>query len=633
MNERLVIYLASIPVLGVGAQWIAWRLRMPSILVLLALGIGLRYVVNLDHLLGELAQAGETKGHGSQLSTNLLFPMVSLAVAVILFEGGLTLRLAELKKAGNSVLRLCTLGVLASWGLTTLAAWLFVGLPWALAALIGAILVVTGPTVIAPLLRHVKPSKKVGSIAKWEGIVVDPIGAILAVLVFQIISESGQPLYAVLGKTLLAGSVLGLAGGAVLVQLLKRYWIPDFLQGVAVLAMVLGVFVASNLFQSESGLVTVTVLGMYLANQKQVSLQHVAEFKEHLTVLLISCLFIVLGSRLNPMDLLELKLGGLAFVLSVIFVIRPAAVFWSTIQSDLTLPERTFLAFLAPRGIVAAAVTSVFALELSHLVAEAQQADAMNASLTALDQHAHKLEPLTFLVITCTVAFYGLCAGPIARRLGLAEAKPQGVLIAGGGPWIQSIANAIHAEGFQVLLVDTNYRHVAAARMAGMPAECASILSEHVREELDLGGIGRLLAMTPNDEVNALAIQELTHQFGRANVYQLAPWDAGTGRRESVAEHLRGRDLFGDGLHHDKLMNLMTHGYEIKTTKVSGEFTFEHFREMYGESAILLFVIDETRNLIICTAEDPTMPKTGQTIITLIDGTQEAPDTGKSTPK
>lgn len=613
MESKLLYYLAGVPLLGVAAQWLAWRLRLPSILLLLAFGMALGALgLNPDAILAK-ATGGE-----AEAGPQLLFPIVSLAVAVVLFEGGLTLRFSELKQAGHDVLRLCTIGVTVSWGLTAAAAhWLF-HFDWGIAALLGAILVVTGPTVIAPLLRHIQPERRVGSIVKWEGIVVDPIGAVLAVIVFEIIAPGGQRAMAdmlvVLFKTVAVGGALGLATGILLVQLVRRYWIPDFLQGVFFLAAALGVFAVSNIVQRESGLVTVTVLGVYLANQKQASIRHVIEFKEHLVVLFISCLFIVLGSRLELSSLLGLNTAGAAFLALMIFAVRPASVLVATLGSQLNLRERCFLAMLAPRGIVAAAVTSVFALELVHQANLHED----NRHLAFLAGQADNLVPLTFLVIVGTVSFYGLTAAPIARWLKLAQPNPQGILFGGAEKWIREVAKAIREEGFAVLLVDTNFRNVSAARQAGLPAECASILSEHIREEVDLGGIGRLLALTPNDEVNALAAREFAHLFGRANVYQLVPWDVGTGKRQSVAEHLRGRPLFHEKLTWDELDRRVGGGAQIKKTRITEEFTFDDFRQYYGPSAVVLFVIEDRKRLRICTGQEERVPNRGQTIIALV---------------
>ena len=617
IHEHLFFYyLAFVPLLGIAAQWLAWHLRLPSILLLLGFGVALGSVVNPDELLAELAHADSAASVGPQI----LFPIVSLSVAVILFEGGLTLRFAELKEAGSVVLRLVTLSALVSWVLTGVAASLCLGLDARLAALIGAILVVTGPTVVAPMLRQIQPSRKLASIVKWEGIVIDPIGAVLAVLVFEFVfAEGGQATAAstalLLLKTAAIGGVLGVVTASLLVQCVKRYWIPDFLHGVVFLTVALGIFALSNLLQEESGLVTVTVLGIALANQKSISIHHVLEFKEHLRVFLISCLFIVLGSRIDPFDVYQLGIGGVVFLAVMIVAVRPASVFLASIGGKLSIRERTFLACLAPRGIVAAAVSSVFALKLA--------ASAGETAGTALAEQATTLVPITFLVIVGTVFVYGFFAAPIAKRLRLSDPNPQGILFAGAEPWIREIALQIQREGFQVLLVDTNYANVAAANMSGLPAECASILSEHVRDELDLAGIGRLLALTPNDEVNSMAVREFAHLFGRANVYQLTPWDDRSGRRTSISEHLRGRLLFAEDLHHDELAQHVGCDRQLKGTKLTNEFTYDDFRERYGDSAIVLFTIDEAKKLSVRTPDQTEAPQPGQIVLALIDSVDE----------
>ncbi|MCB9921597.1 MAG: sodium:proton antiporter [Planctomycetaceae bacterium] len=624
-EQAFFYYLAGVPLLGIAAQWLAWRLRLPSILLLLGIGVAVGSLVSPDELLAHLAGVDTTT---TAVGSRVLFPIVSLSVAVILFEGGLTLRFHELREAGSGVLRLVTVGALSSWLLTSVAGVLLMDLDGRIATLVGAILVVTGPTVVAPMLRQIQPARRIASTVKWEGIVIDPIGAILAVLVFEFVfahagHSSLAAISATLIKTIVVGSVSGLVTAAFLVQSVKRYWIPDFLHGVVFLTVAMGVFALSNLLQEESGLVTVTILGIALANQKSISIHHVLEFKEHLRVLLISCLFIVLGSRVDPRNVWNLGIGGASFLAVLILIVRPASVLLATIRSPLTFSERIFLGFLAPRGIVAAAVSSVFALKL------ASWSGLTNEDFT---RQADAIVPITFLVIAGTVFAYGLFAAPLARWLKLADPNPQGILFASAEPGIREIAQQLQREGFPVLLIDTNYAHIAAAKMEGVPAECASVLSDHVREELDLAGIGRLLAMTANDEVNSLAVREFSYLFGRANVYQLTPWDEGSGKRTSVSEHLRGRLLFGKHLNHDALAARFLVGNTVKSTKLSDEFSFEHFRARYSDSAIVLFVIDEAKKLTVCSPDTPLEPKAGQTIIALVEpaDSQDASNTHKN---
>lgn len=604
MEER-VLYLASVLVLGIATQWIAWRLRLPAILLLLVFGfaIGQLDFANTDRHIGEL-----------------LFPFVSLSVAVILFEGGLSLQFSELRETGRAFLRLVTAGVIVTWGLTTVAARWLLEFDWSIAALLGAILVVSGPTVIIPLLRHVRPNRRTGSIVKWEGIVNDPIGAVLAVLVFEAVKAGGlreataTTLYG-LFMTAAVGGVVGVGAAIVLIQLLKRFLIPDYLQSAVFLAATVAAFAGSNLIQRESGLVTVTVLGIILANQRTVSVNHVIEFKENLRVLLISTLFILLASRLRLNDLTSLGFAGLIF-LAALLVIRPVAVFLTTIGTELNVKEKWFLAWMAPRGIVAAAVSSLFALEMLEL-AEA------GFLVPEVAEQARRLVPVTFLVIVGTVTTYGLTAAPLARKLQIAEPNPQGILFGGGAPHVRAIASAVREAGFRVILVDTNHQNIAAARMAGLQTCAASILSEYVGEELDVSGVGRLLAMTPNDEVNAMAAMDFAPDFGRAEVYQLAPAPTRSTRQESVALHMRGRLLFGKEMTNERLAERFASGAIIKKTPLTEEFDYEAFRELYGETAVILFVIQKDGMLIVATADATPSPKPGQTLISLVDPVEE----------
>jgi CPA1 family monovalent cation:H+ antiporter len=599
--DRPLVFFSIVLGLGTLAQWLAWRLRLPSILVLLIVGFGVGYLCGDNP-----AVPGETISD-EVITQRLLFPLVSMSVGVIMFEGSLTLRFNELPAAGSIILRLVTIGAAVTWSLGALFAYTLVEMDARVAALTGAILVVTGPTVIGPLLRHVRPQRRVGSVLKWEGIVIDPIGAVLALLVFDaLFLHLGGSIPGLLVKIILIGVTLGLSAAYVMMLVIHRYWIPDFLHNPAFLAVALGMFALSNVLVPEAGLLTVTIMGIALANQKRIPVRHVLEFKENLRVLLISCLFIVLGARIRAEDLSSLGWGGLAFVAALILVVRPLSVFLATLGSEMSWQERTFLATLAPRGIVAAAVSSVFALEV------------MKYGTGDLPTGHDKIAPLTFLVIIVTVAVYGLAASPLAQVLKLAIANPQGILFVGAAVWVRRIAKSLHEEGIPVLLVDTNYRNIAAAGMEGLPAQCMSIVAEAM-EEIDLAGIGRLMATTPNDDLNTLSAVEFAPLFGRANVYQLAYRETAAARRSSGATHLSGRYPFDKEATYSKLSDRFAAGAVVKKTKISDEFTYEDFNARYGESALLLFVINEARQLLISPAEEPLKPRPGQTIIALVD--------------
>lgn len=561
-------------------------MKLPSILLLLIFGFALSHFTGtrIDNYL---------KDESSLLS------LVGFFVAIILFEGGLTLKFSELKEAGTPVLKLCTTAVALAFGLTTVAARFTLGYHWQICALLGAILVVTGPTVVAPLLRLIKPRRKVASIVKWEGIVVDPIGAVLAVLVFITIQQGGvgqgwDNVAIALMKTLVVGVGLGWGLAKLTESLMVRHLIPDFLESMFFLALVGVAFAGSNAIQHEAGLLTVTVLGVALANQKKVSVRHILEFKENLRVLIISLLFLMLSGRIGIPEIQLVWQKGLLFLAALILVVRPASVFLANLGSNrTTFREQLFLALLAPRGIVAAAVTSVFALQITG----AAKANPENETYVALAGEAGELVPLVFIVILGTVTFYGLLAAPLARRLGLSDANPTGILFAGADPWIRVVAKGLVNEGHHCLLLDTRFEKVSTARLDGLQAVRANILSKYAEEEIDFAGLGHLVAATPNNEVNSLAAREFQHRFGKANVWQLTPADVDSHHQKAVANHMRGRFCFLGGPRFTELSSFVRRGAEMKSTLLTEVFTLEDFKTTHGENAIILFTETEDKKL------------------------------------
>ncbi len=595
MTEHILFSLASIVIFGVGAQWLAWRLGLPSILLLLVAGF--------------LAGPGTGLIKPDEILGPLLFPIVSLSVAVILFEGGLGLRLNELYQSGHLIRNLVSLGALVTWLICTVAAILIANLPLELAVLLGAILVVTGPTVIGPLLRVVRPSEHIGAILKWEGIVIDPLGASLAVLVFEVIiaeellaTSTVMVAVQVVVLTLIAGFVLGFLGAVVIVVLLRRYWVPDYLQNLVVLMMVVLIFVIADIFQEESGLLAVTIMGIVLANQRFVSIKHILEFKENLGLLLIGGLFLLLTARLQLDDLTALGGESLLFLAVVIFIARPLAVWLSTLRSELTWRERAFLSWVAPRGIVAAAVSSLFAIRMAEEGIEG----------------AERLVPLTFLVIVGTVIVYSLTALPVARWLGIARPNPQGVLIVGARSLSCAIGHALQSRGYQVLLVDSNPAVCEQARMTGLPVKHGNILSDEMHRDIS-PGIGRLLALTANDEVNALASQEWLEVFGSAEVYQLTPHEAIDDGFAIHAQLLRGRPLFGHEVNYTFLVERLNAGAVIETITLPTNLDRTALRSTLSRVVIPFFLINQDGTLTVATAERPINLRPGQVIIGLVD--------------
>lgn len=606
LRMDLMLYLALVPTLGGLAQWLAWRSGLPAILILLLFGMVLGHFIRPDEFLTDLT------GGDSKAGPRILFPLVALSVAVIMLEGGLSLKLHELAESGAAALRLVTVGASLTWIGGTVAAHYTLAFPWRLSLLLGAILIVTGPTVIGPMLQHIRPSRRVGSALKWESIVIDPIGAVLAVLVFEqaFLSESDASIWGAvmtLTVTVAVGLTTGIGAGWVMSRAFRRFWVPDHLHGVVVLSMALLLFAISDLMAHESGLITVTVFGIWLANQKHSEIDHIIELKENLRTLLIGCLFIVLGSRIDVSDVIAIGIPGLVFLAVLILVVRPLSVFLSLAGTSLTIREQIFVAGLAPRGIVAAAVSSVFALELE------QRVDAVGMAGT------EQLGTVTFLVIVGTVATYGLAGGPLARLLGLSNRSTQGLLIAGADAWVRDFAAELKSLNVAVLLVDTNFNKVSQAKMAGLNAVCANILNEHAREELNLTGIGRLLAMTPNDEVNSLALRESRGLCERSRLYQLT-FKARTGENQRApTKNLLGRELFGKSHTFTSIKELHDSGARFKSTRLSESFTYRDFMAKHGDRAILLCALTEDGRMLINTVDAPLTPASGMTIVSLVN--------------
>ena len=375
------------------------------------------------------------------------------------------------------------------------------------------------------------------------------------------------------------------------------------------LAVALMAYAVSNLILPEVGLLTVTVIGVTLANQRTVLLTHIFEFKKNLSVLLISCLFIVLSARIQLDAVKSLGWGSLLFLAALIVVVRPASVILATTGSGLTWRQRAFLSLLAPRGIVAAAVTSVFALEIMKAVNRHE----LPAELAG---QVSKLVPLTFVVIVGTVSLYGIIAAPVARWLGLAARNPQGVLFVGAQPWVIEIAGLLREAGVDVMLIDRNAANVARARMAGLPANATDALSRYVSEDLELFGMGKLLAVTPNFEVNTLACDEFRHQFGLANVYQLRSGENAT-QRTDRSHRMKGRPLFAEKFNSEAIDQMIEHGARVKRTQITEKFTFTEFKARYGEDVLPMFVLDAAGKLTVLVHDSPE-PGAGQVIIGLI---------------
>jgi len=593
MPVSTVLLLAAIGVISLFCQWLAWRVKMPAILFLLAGGLA----------------AGPMFGFLTPEAVfgDLLFPLISLSVAIILFEGSLTLRHEEIRGHGKMVRNLIPVGSIVTCLIGTLAARWMLDVSWEVALLFGAISIVTGPTVIAPLLRSVRPDAKLANILRWEGIIIDPVGALLAVLVFEGIVSWGQgnvfghSLY-IFGKTLAVGFLIGAVAGYLNGIVLRKHLIPQYLHNAGTLTFMLGVYAISNELAHESGLLTVTVMGIWMANMKQVPIDDILEFKESLSVLLISALFIILAARVEFAAIAELGWGLVGVLAVLMLVARPVSIFLSSIGTSLNWRDKLFLSWIAPRGIVAAAVSALFAFQLEKLGYES----------------AGALVPLIFMLIIATVTLQSLTARPLARLLKVAEPAEFGFLILGANPVARMIAAALKKYDVPVTLADTNWENIRQARMDNIHVYFGNPVSEHASIHLDLTGIGNLLVISPYKHMNSLATYHFLDWFGNDSVFTLAEGDPDQKARHQTAEKIQmTRGLF-DGVSYAKLASLASQGYTVKTTQLSEEFTYEDFLEKHEHQALVLFVFDSKGRVAPVLDQDDVKPEDDWALISLV---------------
>lgn len=599
MSEDAMLELGGIIFLGIGAQWLAWRLKLPSILFLLIFGI----------------LAGPVTGfiHPDEIFGEFLLPFVSMAVAIILFEGGLSLRIKDLKKIGHVILALITIGVLITSAIITAACYYILHFNLEISLLIGAILVVTGPTVVGPLLNYIKPTGRVREILKWEGIIIDPIGALFAVLVFEVIITGGlQNAGAVMVKgilgTIIFGGLTGFMFSRLLVIFIKRLWIPEYLHETMTLTLVIAAFIISNYLQPESGLFAATLMGILLDNQNIVAIKHIVEFKENLRVLIISVLFIILSARLPAENLQLFHWSSFVFLAIVIFIARPVAVFLSTLGSGLKLKEKTFISWMAPRGIVAAAVSSVFAIRLSQ---------------TGIPNTQY-IVPIVFFVIIGTVVFYGLTSAPLARLLGIAKEKPEGLLIVGAHNWARIIARSFKELGYRVLLVDTNKGFIQQATSEGFETYYGNAVSKQILDNIELNNIGRILALTSNNEANALALLNFSEIFEKNELYQLCPESFNEKNENMPQTHLRGRFIFAEGLTYTSLSNQFYIGSIPKLIRINDDFNLKEYLTHTDVNVIPLYLVKEDKQIQLFTSDKSPEPKSGDILIVLAEPKEES---------
>ncbi len=520
-----MVEIGSIIILGILAQWIAWRLKIPAILPLILIGLIVGpFSIYYTHGAKLIEPTWNEGAHHGLFPGEHLTHFVELAIGLILFEGGMTLKKDEFTGVGNSILKLISVGALVTFVLSGLLTHFIIGLSWPISFLFAGLIIVTGPTVIAPILRNLSLEKRVASVLKWEGILIDPIGALVAVLVYEFIvsgllghGQSGGEVHGGGGFTTyafihflqicLVGFSLGIISAISLREMLRRDWIPHYLITIFTLAFVLIIFVGSNVILADSGLLTVVVAGMVLGNIEVPHFKEIEYFKESLSILLISILFILLSANIDMSDL-ELLMNWKAMLLlaCIIFFVRPMSVFLSTMKSPLTTKEKLFISWVGPRGIVAAGIASYLGLKLASKNVEG----------------AEWITPLVFMVVLGTVLLNATTAGLVAKGLGVLSSKSNGFLMIGATKASRIIGNYLKSQGLNVVLVDTNPSNINYSKKLGLTAINTNIYNDDLANVIELGDVGNVLAMTSNTDVNNFALNKFSEKFGENGAHRLA---------------------------------------------------------------------------------------------------------------
>ena len=510
-----MLELAGIIILGIIAQWVAWRLKLPAILPLILIGLLVGPIATLYTEDGAKLIEPIWNGKKGLFPGEGLYYFVSLAISIILFEGGLTLKRSEIANVGPVITKLITLGSVVTFFGAGVAAHYIFDLSWQISFLFSALIIVTGPTVITPILRNIPLKKDISTVLKWEGILIDPIGALVAVLVFEFISVgegSGYTQTALIefGKILLFGTTFGFTFAHALAFAIKKNLIPHYLMNVVSLSVVLLVFVESDVFAHESGLLAVVVMGMVLGNMNLPNLKELLYFKESLSVLLISILFILLAANINISDLeLLMNWKTAALFALVVFLIRPLGVFLSTQGSNLKLKEKLFIGWVGPRGIVAAGIASLFG---SKLLAKGEPG-------------AEYITPLVFMIVLGTVLLNATTARLFAKLVGVFLTKSEGILIIGASKVSRLIANYLKKNKRHVVLIDNNQTNVEKAKKLGIEAMTANIYSDSLTDNIELNDMGYLMALTGNSDINRFAIDKFKKQFGENGAFRIVNTD------------------------------------------------------------------------------------------------------------
>lgn len=566
MLESLLFEFMIIGVLGVGSQWLAWRFQLPSIVIMSIAGLLIGPVLGVIYPAEDFGE--------------LYRPIIAVAIAVILFEGSLSLEFKELKGLGKTVMRFVTIGAGLRWLLGALAAYFVAGLSWPVAFVLSALLIVTGPTVILPLLRQSKLRPRPAKILKWEGIITDPIGALLAVFAFEILrfifgTDVDFTALVFFFVASLFAILLGFGFGRIMGWLLEEGHVPEFFKSPVVLIAVISCFTIADEVQSETGLLSVTVMGITMANMGISAVQDMRNFKENISTLFVSAIFIMLTASLTRETLAAMfTVEIISYVLVMLFVVRPLSIFITTINSELSWQEKLFVGWIAPRGIVAITVAGYFA-----------------SLLTAGGfAGAELINSVTFALVFVSVVAHGFSMPWLAKKLGLSLEGHPGMLFIGSNPFIAELGSTLKEMDVPVLVVDPSGNKLKIAREKELNVKQGEILAEHVDGDVDLTPYEYLIAGTNGEAYNTLVVSSFLEEFGRNRVFKLI-----TKKPEDSVEHAiptpGGRVLFSNRLDRDDLIELIERGGTVKRKYLTEAYTYEEFLNDENENPVpLLFM-------------------------------------------
>ena len=595
-----MVELGGIIILGILAQWVAWKFKIPAILPLILIGL------LVGPIAAEFLSEDGTKwiepiwnGEEGLFPGQSLFYFVSLAISIILFEGGLTLKMSEVKNVGPVITKLISIGSIVTFFGAAVAAHFTFNLSWEISFLFSGLIIVTGPTVITPILRNIPLKKDVSAVLKWEGILIDPIGALVAVLVFEFISvdEGGEFTKTALiefGKIVLFGATFGFTFAHAMNFIINKKLVPHYLLNVFALAAVLGVFVLADTFAHESGLLAVVVMGMVLGNSNAAYLKELLYFKESLSILLISILFILLAANINMSDLYLIYNWNTAILFAVVvFIIRPIGVFLSTHGSTLKLNEKIFISWVGPRGIVAAGIASLFGLKLAKEGVPG----------------AEYITPLVFMIVLGTVLLNATTARLFAKLVGVFLTKSDGILIVGASKVSRLIGHYLESNGRHVVLIDSNQGNIAKAKELGLEAFNTNIYSDTLMDNIELNDVGYLMALTGSSDINKYAINKFSKQFGENGSFRLVSIDEMQEEKNNPKE-----GLFSHTDDFNTLTNVTRKFPSIQEIELKDKAHYDSLIEISNSDIdiIPLFLKNETSEILIISSNNKDIEEIGE---------------------